>query len=117
MRMICVVTPTGMPNRWFNPLFICATPRPSEVATPSTVPMMAKISTAWPMGPWMRLPISGRMSSGMAPSCSMVRYEMQRRASSRCGPMMAWVGQTSMQRVQVPQWAVAGVSIGSGISM
>ena len=59
MRMICVVTPTGTPNRWFRPLLICATPRPSEVATPSTVPMMAKMSTAWPMGPWMRLPISG----------------------------------------------------------
>lgn len=59
IRTICGITPTGMPNRWFRPLFICATPSPSEVATPSTVPIMAKMSTAWPMGPWMRLPISG----------------------------------------------------------
>ena len=29
-----------------------------------------------------RLPISGRSSSGMLPACSIVRYEMQRRASS-----------------------------------
>ncbi len=42
---------------------------------------------------------------------------MQRRASSRCGPMMAWVGQTSMQRVQVPQCALAGASTGNGRSM
>ena len=59
IRMICDCTPTGMPNRWFRPLLICATPSPSDVATPSTVPMMAKISTACPIGPWMRLPIKG----------------------------------------------------------
>ncbi|CPM32890.1 Uncharacterised protein [Bordetella pertussis] len=51
MRMICVGMPTGTPNRWFRPLLICATPRPSDVATPNTVPMMAKMSTAWPIGP------------------------------------------------------------------
>lgn len=69
IRMICGITPTGMPNRWFRPLFIWATPSPSDVATPSTVPMMAKTSTAWPMGPWMRLPISG--------------YSAERRVSGR----------------------------------
>ena len=36
---------------------------------------------------------------------------MQRRASSRYGAVIACVGQTSMQRVQVPQCAVAGGSI------
>ena len=41
---------------------------------------------------------------------------MQRRASSRFGARIAWVGQISMQRVQVPQCAVAGGSIGSGRS-
>jgi hypothetical protein len=34
---------------------------------------------------------------------------MQRRASSRYGPRIAWVGQISMQRLQLPQCALAGV--------
>ena len=41
---------------------------------------------------------------------------MQRRASRRYGATIAWVGQTSMQRVQLPQCADAGGSIGSGRS-
>ena len=32
---------------------------PSDVATPKTVPITAKISTAWPTGPYMRSPIMG----------------------------------------------------------
>jgi hypothetical protein len=66
--------------------------------------------------PKMRLPISGRNSGSMLPSCSIVRYEMQRRASSRFGAVIACVGQMSMQRVQVPQCAVAGGSTGNGMS-
>ena len=31
----------------------------AEVATPNIVPSTAKMSMAWPIGPWMRLPISG----------------------------------------------------------
>ena len=42
---------------------------------------------------------------------------MQRRASTRYGATIAPVGQTSMQRVQVPQCALAGVSTGSGRSV
>ena len=42
---------------------------------------------------------------------------MQRRASSRCGATMAWVGQTSMQARQAPQWFETGASTGSGTSM
>jgi len=38
----------------------------------------------------------------------MVRYEMQRRASMRCGAMIACVGQMSMHALQLPQWAVTG---------
>jgi hypothetical protein len=65
----------------------------------------------------MRLPIGVRNSSGMLPLSSIVRYEMQRFASSRYGPRMAWVGQISMQRLQLPQCALAGGSIGSGRSV
>ncbi len=32
---------------------------------------------------------------------------MQRRASMRCGPTIAPVGQASIQRVQLPQWSLA----------
>jgi hypothetical protein len=49
------------------------------------------------------LPINGRNASGMLLFSSMVRYEMQRRASSWYGPRIACVGQTSMHFVQVPQ--------------
>ena len=41
---------------------------------------------------------------------------MQRRASRRYGAVIARVGQTSMQRVQLPQCALAGGSTGSGRS-
>ena len=37
-------------------------------------------------------PIAGRNSAGIAPACSIVRYEMQRRASSRYGATIACVG-------------------------
>ena len=49
----------------------------------------------------------------MGPWCSMVRYEIQRRASSRRGPSKAFVGQPSRQRVQLPQRARMGSSGGS----
>ena len=39
---------------------------------------------------------------------------MHRRASSWYGAVIAPVGQASMQRVQVPQWSMAGSSGGSG---
>ncbi len=47
--------------------------------------------------------VAGRRFSGMASWLSMVRYEMQRRASSWRGPTMAWVGQTLMHATQRPQ--------------
>ena len=56
---------------------------------------------------------AGSSASGNGPRCSMVRYEMQRRASSRPGPSKARVGQASRQAVQVPQWSVSGSSGGS----
>jgi hypothetical protein len=62
------------------------------------------------------LPIAARNSTGIGPACSIVRYEMQRRASSRYGATIARVGQTSRQAVQRPQWSAwAGVR-GSGMS-
>jgi hypothetical protein len=63
------------------------------------------------------LPISGRSASGIAPLCSMVRYEMQRRASSSYGAVIARVGQMSMQRLQLPQCSGCGASTGSGRSV
>ena len=65
----------------------------------------------------MRLPSAGRNVSGMAPSSSMVRYEMQRRASSSYGATMARVGHASMHAVQLPQWLLTGASTGSGRSV
>ena len=51
IRMTCVITPGSIPNRWLRPVAIWLTPRPSEVATPNTVPNTASRSTAWPAGP------------------------------------------------------------------
>ena len=45
---------------------------------------------------------------GCCPASSIVRYEMQRRASSSYGATIAPVGQTSMQAVHVPQCALTG---------
>ncbi len=64
----------------------------------------------------MRLPIAARNSTGIGPGASIVRYEMQRRASSRCGATIAAVGQMAMQAVQVPQCGSAGAVNGSGRS-
>ena len=43
----------------------------------------------------------------------MVRYEMQRRASSWYGAGNAAVGQTSRQAWQLPQWSASASSVGS----
>ncbi len=53
----------------------------------------------------------------MLPGSSIVRYEMQRRASSSYGATIAPVGQTSMHARQVPQCAVCGGVAGSGRSV
>src|SRR5687768_8520259 len=53
--------------------------------------------------PYTRLPINGRSVSGILPLYSIVRYEMQRVASSRYGAIIACVGQISMHLVQLPQ--------------
>ncbi|MNE96572.1 hypothetical protein D3C80_1947890 [compost metagenome] len=67
--------------------------------------------------PNTRLPIFDRSSTGMGPRNSMVRYEMQRRASSTYGPTNAWVGQMSRQAWQRPQCSlVVASSTGSGRS-
>ena len=42
---------------------------------------------------------------------------MHSRASSWYGATIAAVGQAPMQRVQVPQWSVAGRSTGNGRSV
>ena len=60
--------------------------------------------------PKMRSPMAGRRSSGMEPRCSMVRYEMHRRASSVKGAGRAPVGQALRQRVQDPQRLCSGAS-------
>ncbi len=60
----------------------------------------------------MRLPIAARKSRGIGPLCSMVRYEMQRRASSRYGAGKAAVGQMSRQARQEPQLSSTGASAG-----
>jgi hypothetical protein len=65
----------------------------------------------------MRLPIAGRSASGISPWCSIVRYEMQRRASSWYGAVIAPVGQAGMQALQLPQRSFAGVSTGNGRSV
>ena len=41
---------------------------------------------------------------------------MQRRASTRCGPVMACVGHTSMQALQLPQCSLTGSVGGSARS-
>jgi hypothetical protein len=41
---------------------------------------------------------------------------MHRLASTSYGAVMALVGHISIQALQVPQWLVAGLSIGSGDS-
>jgi len=51
IKMICVIVPGSIPNSTFKPAAIWLTPRPSEVATPKTVPKTASRSTAWPIGP------------------------------------------------------------------
>ena len=64
--------------------------------------------TSWHTSqPNTRVPISGRSSRGIGPRCSIVRYEMQRRASSTNGPTNAPVGQASRQARHSPQRAAA----------
>ena len=53
-------------------------------------------------------PTDSSASGGSSPRCSIVQYEMQRRASSSRGATIAPVGHASMQRVHVPQWSTPG---------
>ncbi len=68
MRQACTARPSGIPNMKSKPKLSWATPMPSVVAMPKIVPRTAAMSTAWTMGPWMRLPKIGcraeRMLSG-----------------------------------------------------
>jgi hypothetical protein len=59
--MIASATPVDspVPQRKFSPLLICCAPRPSEVAVPKSVAMMARMSMVRPAGPWTALPMSG----------------------------------------------------------
>ena len=60
--------------------------------------------TSWQTSHPNAQPPTDRARSGsISPLCSIVRYEIQRRASSTRGPMSAPVGQASIQRVQPPQ--------------
>src|SRR6266436_148690 len=54
--------------------------------------------------------MGSRNSDGIAPRNSIVRYEMQRRASSTYGSTRALVGHASMHRLQFPHKSAAGVS-------
>ena len=68
--MIAIWMPieVGMPNIEDRPKFRKTTPMPSDTEMPKIVPIVAAISTEWPMGPWIRLPKIGaradRMLSG-----------------------------------------------------
>ena len=44
-----------VPQRKLRPLLICCAPRPSEVAVPKSVAMIARMSIALPIGPWARV--------------------------------------------------------------
>ena len=59
--------------------------------------------TSWHTSqPNTRVPMAMRSSRGMGPRFSMVRYEMQRRASSDIGPLKAPVGHASRQARHSP---------------
>jgi hypothetical protein len=60
--------------------------------------------TSWQMSqPKSQSPIGAWNSSAMAPRCSIVRYAMQRRASSAYGAGSAPVGHAVRHAVHVPQ--------------
>ena len=48
-----------VPQRKLRPLLICCAPRPSEVAVPNSVAMIASVSIALPIGPRAASPRSG----------------------------------------------------------
>src|SRR3954462_3255302 len=60
----------------------------------------------------MRLPMALRNSLGIGPLLSMVKYEMQRRASSLYGAGKADVGQMSRQARHEPQLSAPALSRG-----
>ncbi len=63
--------------------------------------------------PYSQSPIPVASSPGISPRCSIVRYEMHRRASSWYGAVIAAVGHASMHRRQVPHRSTAGSSASS----
>src|SRR5271157_4405627 len=70
--------------------------------------------TSWQISqPYTCLPMASRNSSGIFPRNSMVRYEMQRRASSTYGSTSAPVGQASRHCRQFPQRSAGGASAGA----
>src|ERR1044071_968066 len=58
----------------------------------------------------MRFPMAWRNSIGIGPFISIVRYEMQRRASSRNGAVIAFVGHAAMHLEHDPQRLNSGPS-------
>src|SRR5204863_65318 len=57
--------------------------------------------------------MSGLSCTGIEPFNSIVRYEMQRRASNSNGAVMAAVGQAEIQRAQEPHRFCSGSSCAS----
>src|SRR5260370_22390151 len=69
--------------------------------------------TSWQISqPQTCRPIGSRNSSGIVPRSSIVKYAMQRLASSTYGSTIACVGHASRQRRQVPQRSGGGGSTG-----
>ena len=59
MVRTCTNGEIAMPNNSLSPALICRVPRPTEVATPNTVPMTATTSMVLPMGPKTLSPSRG----------------------------------------------------------
>ena len=59
MIAICTGVTRGTSQRMFMPAEICSTPRPTETASPKTVPMMPRASRSLPGASYTRRPSSG----------------------------------------------------------
>src|SRR6266404_3280673 len=67
--------------------------------------------TSWQTSqPKIHGPRPARSAGGIGPRCSIVRYEMQRRASSRRPSLSACVGHSVRHAVHRPQWLPDGSS-------
>ncbi len=59
MTASCIHKVFGKPHREFSPAVIWVAPKPMEVASPNSVPNTARMSIAWPRGPYIRSPMMG----------------------------------------------------------